>query len=109
MSRPSRLCLGFLALVAHSTSQVRGQCQPQWLPGEWLPGLDGQALALIVYDDGTGPALYAGGFFAVAGDALASNIVRWDGSAWAPLGMGMNDGVRALAVFNNELIAGGDF
>jgi hypothetical protein len=32
-----------------------------WLPGFTLPGLDGDVLALAVYDDGTGPALYAGG------------------------------------------------
>src|SRR5690349_15172958 len=30
-------------------------------------------------------------------------------SQWNPLGSGMNDTVRAMTIFNNELIAGGDF
>ena len=37
------------------------------------------------------------------------NIARWDGEKWHPLGSGMSDRVRALAVFRDELIAGGAF
>ncbi|MFH1748666.1 MAG: hypothetical protein ABIG44_16650 [Planctomycetota bacterium] len=57
--------------------------------------------ALTVYDDGTGPALYAGGHFEVAGQVYANHIARWDGQSWAPLGDGINSvgtGVTALAV-----------
>src|SRR6185436_16742333 len=44
-------------------------------------GLDGSVNALRAYDDGNGPALYAGGSFTRAvGAAFASNIARWDGT-----------------------------
>src|SRR5207247_1980432 len=38
------------------------------------------------------------------------SIARWNGSTWAPLGTGMLDHVRALAVLpNGDLVAGGYF
>ncbi len=46
--------------------------------------------ALAVFDDGSGPALYAGGLFDTAGGAPANNIARWDGTQWSPLGAGVN-------------------
>jgi hypothetical protein len=33
--------------------------------------------ALTVFDDGTGPALYAGGSFYSAGESLANYIAAW--------------------------------
>jgi hypothetical protein len=45
--------------------------------------------ALGVYDDGAGPALYAGGNFTSAGGAAANYIARWDGSSWSALGAGV--------------------
>ncbi|MGD8451626.1 MAG: hypothetical protein PVJ57_07380 [Phycisphaerae bacterium] len=77
----------------------------------------GAVLALTVYDDGRGPALYAGGAFGVAGGVAASRIARWDGTTWSALstGSGMNQWVRALTVLDPPgaeppaLYAGGDF
>ena len=38
---------------------------------------------MLVYDDGTGPALYVGGRFDEApGGIPARNVARWDGSDW---------------------------
>ena len=37
--------------------------------------------------------LYAGGFFTTAGEVSANYIAKWDGAAWSPLGIGMNDDV----------------
>jgi hypothetical protein len=76
--------------------------------------------ALTVFDDGTGPALYVGGQFTLAGEGEANYIARWDGTAWAPLlhngdpgQNGTNDPVFALSVFNDgggpALYAGGNF
>jgi hypothetical protein len=69
--------------------------------------------ALAVYDDGAGPALYAGGRFSSVGGVAASMVARWDGTAWAPLGSGTNDTVWALAVYDDgagpALYAGGQF
>jgi hypothetical protein len=70
-------------------------------------------LALTIFDDGTGSALYAGGLFTTAGGAPASYIAKWDGATWMPLGSGLNDSVYALGVFtdgtNPALYAGGQF
>jgi trimeric autotransporter adhesin len=75
--------------------------------------------ALAVYDDGTGPALYAGGQFSEAGGIVASNIARWDGVAWSDAEVGVGcfylPSVNALAVYDPPgvegavLYAGGDF
>jgi hypothetical protein len=44
---------------------------------------------LVVYDDGTGPALIAVGGFNNAGGAAVSNVAKWDGQNWSPLGAGV--------------------
>ncbi len=54
--------------------------------------------------------LYAGGYFTVAGDVNANRIARWDDTAWAPVGGGMNGDVLALAVDRaGRVYAGGRF
>ncbi len=76
-------------------------------------GLNGEAYALLVFDDGAGPKLFAGGDFTQAGGVSASRIASWDGAAWLPLGAGMNGIVRSLASFDDgsgaALYAGGEF
>jgi hypothetical protein len=100
----------------------------KWDGAEWLPlgsGVGGHppsssptVRALSVYDDGTGPALYAGGDFITAGGVGALNIARWDGTQWSPLGIGMSGyqeraSVIALTVYDDgtgaSLYAGGNF
>jgi hypothetical protein len=77
--------------------------------------------ALVVFDDDDSgpnpPALYAAGFFTIAGGVLSNRIAKWDGSSWSPLGSGTSNGINALAVFDDDgagpnkpaLYAGGDF
>jgi predicted outer membrane repeat protein len=74
--------------------------------------------ALAVFDDGSGPALCAGGFFVRAGNVGANNIAKWDGMTWSSLGDGtgcgyFSPGVEALAVFDDGrgpgLYAAGNF
>ena len=76
-------------------------------------GLNQDVLAFAIYDDGTGPALYAAGWFTLAGNEPMSRIVRWRNGAWEPVGGGINGPVNALVVLDHgdgaELIAGGDF
>lgn len=91
----------------------------RWDGSEWsalgsgVEGADAAVFALAVFDDGSGPALYAAGSFSTAGGQPASNIARWDGSAWSPLGSGTNSTVSALTVFDDgsgpALYAGGWF
>ncbi|MBI5361679.1 MAG: hypothetical protein HZA53_00780 [Planctomycetes bacterium] len=59
------------------------------------------------------PALYAGGVFALASEAQASAVARWDGAHWSALGPGLNNLVSALDAFDAgsgpELVAAGAF
>jgi hypothetical protein len=70
-------------------------------------------LAMKGFDDGRGPALYAGGAFDTAGPPGTSRIARWDGKAFSALGSGVNGTVQALAVFDDgrgsALFAAGEF
>ncbi|MCW5776928.1 MAG: hypothetical protein KIS87_10860 [Phycisphaeraceae bacterium] len=90
------------------------ECEPAWVPmfGQ-EPGMSSLVLALTVFDDGSGPALYAGGQFTTAGGVSANRIARWDGQSWSALGTGMNERVYALTVFDDgsgpALYAGGTF
>jgi trimeric autotransporter adhesin len=69
-----------------------------------------------VWNDGSGPALYAGGNILSIGGVTAAGIARYNGSAWAPLGDGVTGGfgrVNAIAIYNDgsgdALYAGGNF
>ena len=76
-------------------------------------GLNSVVHALAVYDDGSGPALYVGGYFSSAGGMPVNKVARWDGSSWSALGSSVNDAVLALAVYDDgggpALYAGGRF
>ncbi|HPD31798.1 MAG TPA: dockerin type I domain-containing protein [Phycisphaerae bacterium] len=84
-----------------------------WMPlgngvsGTWSPGV--YCLAAFAGD------LYAGGLFLKAGGETVNHVARWDGAEWHSLTGGVTGSgypdvpVTALAVFNDELIAGGLF
>ena len=65
------------------------------------------------FDDGSGPGLYAGGSFTLAGGEGANQIARWSGTRWSSLDGGTNSTVMALAAFDDgtgpALCAGGSF
>jgi hypothetical protein len=69
--------------------------------------------ALTVFDDGSGPALYAGGAFNTAGGVGANSIAKWNGTTWSALGSGLDSSVRALVKFDDGSqpapYAGGEF
>lgn len=80
----------------------------------WYPlsvGMNSDIFAVAVYNG----QLIAGGIFDSAGGEACSKIARWDGTKWWALGSGTSGGfynlgvVRALTVFNGELIVGGYF
>lgn len=72
---------------------------------------------LIIFNDGRGDALYAGGRFTMAGGITVGKIAGWDGQDWFSLDGGVGGGlvpvVSALAVLgdsaNQSLIVGGEF
>lgn len=89
----------------------------KWSEGGWsalgaglesVPGFtDAQVNALEVHNDGSGPALFAGGQFANAGGSAANAVARWDGASWAPV-PGVSGGyVYALQTTPEGLIVGG--
>src|SRR5690625_784995 len=83
-------------------------------------GLNGsiEGSSMLVYDDGSGPALYVGGKFTAAGRGRvpANGIARWDGQKWSSLGEGVRGEeakVETMAAFNDgsgeALFVGGLF
>ena len=100
-----------------SVQPKRSTCTPQWVSGVGVPGATWEVNALAEFDDGNGPALYAGGLFTHIGGVAASGVARRDGTTWAPLGAGVGGGwvrnVAALVVFDDgsgpALYAGGTF
>ena len=94
----------------------------RWHAGQWSAlgsgvtdstGAPAAVYALAVFDDGTGPGLYAGGNFEFAGGSPAAHLARWSGSAWLAVGGGLDATVRSLCVFDDgngpALYAGGQF
>jgi hypothetical protein len=87
----------------------------RWDGSAWSPlgaGVaDGGAFtyvaALCEYDG----ELYAGGAFQQAGGSAASNIARWDGTTWFPLGSGISRSgkVQAMASYKGYLYVAGEF
>lgn len=102
-----------LATWAGDLAQLRGASAFAWESRFVGPGLDNNVLVTTVWDDGSGPAVYAGGLFLSAGGNLVNRIARWNGSEWSPLGgpsdAGMNAQVLSLTVYDGALIAGGVF
>lgn len=86
--------------------EVRAPGLARWDGERWsaVPGLDGpgleldrRAIALEVFDDGSGPVLYVGGEFTTASGQPATGIARWDGTTWSGLdGPGVPDGLTVI-------------
>ena len=91
----------------------------KWDGATWstlATGADGGSVSVLaVFDDGGGPALYAGGgFTSMSGVAGTARIAKWDGVSWSPLERGIDDSsVQSLAVFDDgggpALYVGGSF
>ena len=87
----------------------------KWDGAKWSPlgsGVSGgEVETLTVFDDGGGPALFAGGTFTSAGGAPIFFIAKWDGASWSALGSGVNSHVFALVDHGTEgvLYASGTF
>lgn len=105
---------GWFSSPANSVLKWNGT---QWAAlGSGIPAgpfASGRVFALTSFDDGSGEALYVGGFFFSAGGIPVNNIARWDGSQWSDVGGGTNGFVYSLAVFDDgtgpALFAGGSF
>jgi len=107
--------------TATAAGDVSANRVAKWDGLSWAPlglGVNNTVRVLTDFDDGSGsgPVLYAGGFFSSAGGLSASRIAKWDGVSWSRLGSGLSgSSVGALAVFDDgsgvgpALYAGGLF
>ncbi len=94
---------------------ANGNCITSWNGtayaslGTGIQALSVRSVDALVY--GGYGNLYVGGWFDTAGGvANTENIAKWDGSAFSPLGTGINGGVVALALAANGVLwAGGQF
>ncbi|MEI7979611.1 MAG: T9SS type A sorting domain-containing protein [Bacteroidota bacterium] len=98
----------FLLFLAQLKVYAQGDYLTFRLSGE----LNNIAYCQTVYNG----ELYVGGRFTTAGGVSASNIAKWNGTAWSALGSGItgsntgsNSQVKSMAVYNGELYVGGDF
>ncbi|MBI1381937.1 MAG: hypothetical protein GC161_12710 [Planctomycetaceae bacterium] len=64
-------------------------------PITMLP-IPAEVYGLAQFDDGSGPSLYAGGYFAAAGGLSAGSIARWNGAAWSAVGSGFPTSVNTV-------------
>jgi hypothetical protein len=103
---------------ARAVARWDGQVWTEVGGGIWVSqgGLyAGTVRTLAVHNDGSGPALYAGGQFDHASNAACINIAKWAGTAWAAVGEGVyinySPGLQVLRSFDDgsgpTLYAGG--
>lgn len=101
------ICLSLSLVTAPRAEKTSAAKAP--LAGAWSAlgsGITGAAVSeLGVY----GSLIIAGGQFTQAGGQPASNIAAWDGTAWLPLGSGLNGAVSSIAVHSGQLVVGGSF
>jgi trimeric autotransporter adhesin len=122
VSAPPCRRLAALFVLFLTTVLASAQCDPQWVPGDGIAGMNNRVSALLSWDpDGPGGApakLVAGGTFTLAGPTTANLVaVREEATGvWSPLGTGLLPGpslgtrVAALASLpNGDLIVGGNF
>jgi hypothetical protein len=113
--RLSGLVLATIAL-AFLNAKGAAQCDPQWAPGDGVPGTNGAVTATTRWDpDGPGPlspVLVVGGTFTIAGNVAANRVALYDQATgnWSALGAGTSDIVDAFATLpTGELVAAGYF
>ena len=71
-------------------------------------GMDNKIVALAVYNDGSGAALYAGGDFTTAGGVTANRIAKWNGTRWSALDSTYRS-LTALTASGRDVYGAGTF
>lgn len=86
-----------------------------WSPmGTFVPSYSAAVYALVPFDDGSGPAVFAAGLMQIQGQPRTDCILKWDGTQWVRPGDGIaSSDVEALAAFDDgsgiALYAAGNF
>ena len=87
------LATGMLLSV---TSPAVADCTATWENALGMPGPGSCVYGMEVFDDGSGPAIYAAGIF-----SALDRVAKWDGENWQPLGDGVGPDANALLVFDD--------
>ncbi|MBK7644083.1 MAG: hypothetical protein IPJ19_13705 [Planctomycetes bacterium] len=106
---PTALAAG---ACAASAALAAAQC-PGWDVPFGSAAQPGVVQALQAFDEGSGPALFAGGQFSSLGGVPASSVARWNGTHWSAAGAITTIAVNSFAVHDDgsgpALYAGGGF
>ena len=113
----TRFVCACFVLLCCAVPAARAQCDPVWGSANPRPELTGSGSCSVLWDpDGPGPAatqLVVGGSGLVGGtQSTSAKVMVFDGARWTALGgdgPGTSGTVRALVVWNGQLIAGGTF
>lgn len=113
---------GFLSIVGyfllvHTISILAATGDENWDSRFGVPGVGGISFSTINAIAGSGTNIYVGGSFTQIGGIVASNIARWDGQKFYPLGNGIDAPrvsfyramVNAIAVSGTNVFAAGWF
>jgi hypothetical protein len=103
--------IGFFAISTSMHAQVPGD--EHWDARFGPSGAENTIITVLRH----GSNVYVGGFFGMAGNVNATNIARWDGVDWHPVGpgIGRSEGslltsyVYSLATDGKSIYAGGQF
>lgn len=89
---------------------ANSRCIARWDGSAWssagsgvvnIIGGNAEVRALAVYDDGSGPVMYAGGRFTVFQGQQAAPLVRWHSGVWQSVGSFGPAEINDLRVFND--------
>lgn len=104
----SRAAIAFSLLLATQsllTTEAHAQCAFDWQPGSGTNGPQGSVFTMARTANGD---LIAGGFFAVADNAIVNNVARYNGTEWQAIGDGVAGQVVATAILQNgDLVVAG--
>lgn len=78
-------------LAAFATAAHAQVCQ--WSTDFYPGDFDAGVTAIANFDDGSGLATYAAGWFTTAGGVDAMSLAKWDGASWSQVGGGLNAGL----------------
>ncbi|MCL4199232.1 MAG: hypothetical protein KJZ69_17210 [Phycisphaerales bacterium] len=113
-----QVILGVAFAVALTAPAAGQSCAHRWDIEFGASGANGRVWDLEEYDDGTGPALYAAGWFTEMQGKRAWGIAKWDGRDWSEVGGGLSiigreGGANSLYVWDDgrgpALYVGGHF
>ncbi len=110
-----RAGVGVVCWALAVSSSYAQPCVPAWSDQFSLSDFDSWIWDLAVHDDGRGPAVYAAGNFARAGNTPVTHLARLDGIDWEPVGDQFDDPPYSLAPCDDwpglgpQLFAGGWF